>query len=63
MTKGLDGILDNLTKLEVKAPNAAKGAVTQVAEEFEKALSRNTPIDYSVYVTKLKYDTTTSGFK
>lgn len=34
MTKGLDGILDNLTKLEVKAPNAAKGAVTQVAEEF-----------------------------
>ncbi|MCC9751704.1 hypothetical protein HK234_07660, partial [Streptococcus agalactiae] len=49
MTKGLDGILDNLTKLEVKAPNAAKGAVTQVAEEFEKALSRNTPIDYSVY--------------
>ncbi|HEO1300345.1 TPA: HK97 gp10 family phage protein [Streptococcus agalactiae] len=63
MTKELDGILDNLTKLEVKAPNAAKGAVTQVAEEFEKALSRNTPIDYSVYVTKLKYDTTTSGFK
>ncbi|HEP1371396.1 TPA: HK97 gp10 family phage protein, partial [Streptococcus pyogenes] len=44
MTKGLDEILANLTKLEVKAPKTAKAAVTEVAEEFEKALKANTPV-------------------
>ncbi|HEO6611821.1 TPA: HK97 gp10 family phage protein [Streptococcus agalactiae] len=63
MTKGLDGILANITKLEVKSPKIAKEAVTQVAEEFEKTLTKNTPVDYSVYDTKLKYDTAISGFK
>ena len=62
MTKGLDGILANITKLEVKSPKIAKEAVTQVAEEFEKALTKNTPVDYSVHDTKLKYDTAISGF-
>lgn len=44
MTKGLDEILANLTKLEVKAPKTAKSAVTEVAKEFEKALKANTPV-------------------
>ncbi|MGT2648900.1 HK97-gp10 family putative phage morphogenesis protein [Streptococcus uberis] len=63
MTSGLDNILANLTKLQVKAPKAARGAVTEVAEEFEKQLQKNSPIDYTVYKTKLKYDTAISGFK
>lgn len=44
MTKGLDEILANLTKLEVKAPKTAKAAVTKVAKEFEKTLKSNTPV-------------------
>ena len=36
MTSGLDDILKNLTKLQVKAPKVARKAVTEVAEEFEK---------------------------
>ncbi len=45
MTKGLDDILKNLTKLQVQAPKVARSAVTEVAEEFEKQLIVNTPID------------------
>ncbi|VTS13503.1 phage protein [Streptococcus pseudoporcinus] len=62
MTKGLDGILANLTKLQVKAPKAARGAVTKVAEEFEKALKANTPV-YETDETHLRDDTAISGFK
>lgn len=43
MTSGLDEILSNLTKLQVKAPKTAREAVTEVAEEFEKQLKANTP--------------------
>lgn len=63
MTQGLDNILNNLTKLQVQAPKVARQAVTEVAEEFEKRLQKNSPVDYSVHDTKLKYDTAVSGFK
>lgn len=63
MTQGLDNILNNLTKLQVQAPKVARSAVTEVAEEFEKRLQKNSPVDYSVHDTKLKYDTAVSGFK
>ena len=39
MTSGLDEILSNLTKLQVKAPKTAREAVTEVAEKFEKQLT------------------------
>lgn len=63
MTKGLDTILANLTKLQTKAPKTARDAVTEVVDEFEKVLIKNTPVDYSVHDTKLKYDIAKSGFK
>lgn len=62
MTSGLDNILANLTKLQVKAPKAARDAVTEVAEEFEKALKANTPV-YEDEDTHLRDDTAISGFK
>ncbi|MGT2753231.1 HK97-gp10 family putative phage morphogenesis protein [Streptococcus porcinus] len=62
MTSGLDGILANLTKLQVKAPRAARGAVTEVAEKFEKALKSNTPV-YDNEDTHLRDDTAISSFK
>lgn len=62
MTKGLDAILSNLTKLQVKAPKAARAAVTEVAEEFEKQLQVNTPVDEK-FIDHLRDDTAVSGFK
>lgn len=62
MTKGLDAILSNLTKLQVKAPNAAREAVTEVAEEFKKQLQANTPVDEK-FIDHLRDDTAISGFK
>jgi HK97 gp10 family phage protein len=62
MTKGLDAILSNLTKLQVKAPNVAREAVTEVAEEFEKQLQANTPVDEK-FIDHLRDDTVVSGFK
>ncbi len=62
MTKGLDAILSNLTKLQVKAPNVAREAVTEVAEEFEKQLQANTPVDEK-FIDHLLDDTVVSGFK
>lgn len=62
MTKGLDAILSNLTKLQVKAPKAAREAVTEVAEEFEKQLQANTPVDEK-FIDHLRDDTVVSGFK
>ena len=62
MTKGLDDILKNLTELQVKAPKVARKAVTEVAEEFEKQLIVNTPVD-DIGETLLSEDTAISGFK
>lgn len=63
MTKGLDLCLNNLTKLEVKAPNVAREAVTMVAEEFEKELGINTPVSDEPTSTRLKADIKISNFK
>lgn len=63
MTKGLDLCLNNLTKLEVKAPKVAREAVTMVAEEFEKELEANTPVSDELTPTRLKEDIKISNFK
>ncbi|HER0873876.1 TPA: HK97 gp10 family phage protein [Streptococcus pyogenes] len=63
MTRGLDEILANLTKLEVKAPKTAKAAVTKVAKEFEKTLKSNTPVYEIETDERLQEDTVISGFK
>lgn len=63
MTKGLDLCLNNLTKLEVKAPNVAREAVTMVAEEFEKELGVNTPVSDEFTPARLKEDIKISNFK
>lgn len=63
MTKGLDLCLNNLTKLEVKAPKVAREAVTMVAEEFEKELEVNTPVSDEFTPTRLKEDIKISNFK
>lgn len=63
MTKGLDLCLNNLTKLEVKAPMVAREAVTMVAEEFEKELGVNTPVSDEFTPTRLKEDIRISNFK
>lgn len=62
MTSGLDEILSNLTKLQVKAPKTARAAVTEVAEEFEKQLKVNTPVGRN-FTNHLRDDTVVSGFK
>jgi hypothetical protein len=63
VTKGLDLCLNNLTKLEVKAPKVAREAVTMVAEEFEKELEVNTPVSDEPTPTRLKADIKISNFK
>lgn len=63
MTKGLDLCLNNLTKLEIKAPMVAREAVTMVAEEFEKELGVNTPVSDEPTPTRLKADIKISNFK
>lgn len=63
MTKGLDLCLNNLTKLEVKAPKVAREVVTMVAEEFEKELGINTPVSDEPTPTRLKADIKISNFK
>ena len=63
MTKGLYLCLNNLTKLEVKAPMVAREAVTMVAEEFEKELEVNTPVSDEPTQTRLKADIKISNFK
>lgn len=62
MTKGLDAILSNLTKLQVKAPKTARAAVIEVADKFEKQLKTNTPVDEK-FIDHLRDDTVVSGFK
>lgn len=59
MTSGLDEILSNLTKLQVKAPKTAREAVTEVADKFEKQLKTNTPVESG----ELRDNTAVSGFK
>ena len=63
MTKGLDLCLENLTKLEAKAPRVAREAVTEVAQEFKKELEVNTPISDELTLTRLKEDIKISNFK
>lgn len=63
MTKGLDLCLENLTKLEAKAPRVAREAVTEVAQEFKKELEVNTPISEELTLTRLKEDIRISNFK
>nr|DAD91074.1 MAG TPA: type I neck protein [Siphoviridae sp. ctkTE1]DAE10423.1 MAG TPA: type I neck protein [Siphoviridae sp. ct2A828] len=63
MTKGLDLCLNNLTKLEVKAPKVAREAVTMVAKEFGKELEVNTPVSDEFTPTRLKEDIRISNFK
>lgn len=63
MTKGLDLCLENLTKLEVKAPKVAREAVAMVAEEFKKELEVNTPVSDELTFTRLKEDIKISNFK
>ena len=63
MTKGLDLCLDNLTKLEAKAPRVAREAVTEVAQEFKKELEVNTPVSDEPTLTRLKEDIKISNFK
>jgi bacteriophage protein of unknown function (DUF646) len=63
MTKGLDLCLENLTKLEVKAPKVAREAVNEVAQEFKKELEVNTPVSDEFTPTRLKEDIRISNFK
>ena len=63
MTKGLDLCLQNLTKLEAKAPRVAREAVTEVAQEFKKELEVNTPVSDEPTLTRLSEDIRISNFK
>ena len=63
MTKGLDLCIDNLTKLEAKAPRVAREAVTEVAKEFKKVLEANTPVSDELTFTRLKEDIKISNLK
>lgn len=63
MTKGLDLCLQNLAKLEGKAPKVAREAVTMVAEEFAKELEVNTPVSDEATATRLKEDIRIGNFK
>lgn len=63
MTKGLDLCLDNLTKLEAKAPRVAREAVTEVTKEFKKELEANTPVSDELTFARLKEDIKISNFK
>lgn len=63
MTKGLDLCLQNLTKLEAKAPKVAREAVNEVAQEFNKELEVNTPVSDELTLTRLKEDIRISNFK
>ena len=62
MTSGLDEILSNLTKLQVRAPKTAREAVTEVAEKFEKQLKANTPRE-GRSIEHLQEDTATEAIK
>ncbi len=63
MTKRLDLCLENLTKLEVKAPRVAREAVIEVAQEFKKELEANAPVYKEDTLYRLKEDVKISKFK
>lgn len=63
MTRGLDLCLENLTKLEAKAPKVAREAVTMVAEEVKGVLEEYTPVSDEPTFTHLKEDIKISKFK
>lgn len=63
MTRGLDGILASLDKLQVRAPRVAREAVTKVADEFAEALKRNTPREGFDWDEHLQDDVVVTGFK
>ncbi|HEM3466043.1 HK97-gp10 family putative phage morphogenesis protein [Streptococcus suis] len=62
MTKGVDKILANLTKLQVKAPRVARAAVKQVADEFGEELKKNTPVSDDLF-GHLAEEVVVTGFK
>lgn len=62
MTKGVDKILANLTKLQVKAPRVARAAVKQVADEFAEELEKNTPESADLF-GHLADEVVVTGFK
>ena len=62
MTRGLDKILANLTKLQVKAPRVAREAVKEVAEEFATELRANTPESEDLF-GHLADEVVVTGFK
>ena len=62
MTKGVDKILANLTKLQVKAPRVARAAVKQVADEFAEELEKNTPESKDLF-GHLAEEVVVTGFK
>lgn len=59
MTTGLEGILANITKLQVNNKRVAREAVSDGADKFAEMLSGNTPIDEG----DMQSDVTVSGFK
>lgn len=63
MTKGLDGILANLNKLQVRAPRVAREAVGEVAEKFAENLKKNTPRESFEWGEHLQDDVVVTGFK
>ena len=62
MTKGLDGILANLTRLQVRAPMVARAAVKEVADKFADELRKNTPKS-DVFFDHLADEVVVTGFK
>ncbi|HFI0454405.1 TPA: HK97-gp10 family putative phage morphogenesis protein [Streptococcus suis] len=62
MTRGVDKILANLTKLQVKAPQVARAAVKQVADEFAEELEKNTPESEDLF-SHLADEVVVTGFK
>lgn len=63
MTKGLDKILANLDKLQVKAPQVARGAVSEVADKFAENLKENTPRTDFGWAGHLRDNVVVTGFK
>ena len=62
MTKGVDQILANLTKLQVRAPRVARAAVSEVAKEFAEELEKNTPESEDIF-GHLADEVVVTGFK
>lgn len=59
MTTGLEGILANITKLQVQNKRVAREAVNEGAEKFADNLEANTPYDEG----DMQSDVTVSGMR